>query len=174
MLDFLLGSFWSPYLVGAGIGLLVCLSLILSDRAIGCSTAFARTSGMSEKFLGRNVNEKDYYIKFVPKIEWEWMLVLGLLLGSFLASLLSAEFSTVVVPSLWIESFGDSISLRLVAALIGGVFIGFGSRMAGGCTSGHGISGTIQLTIGSWLAFISFFVGGIGTAIILFRMIGGI
>jgi len=43
--------------------------------------------------------------------------------------------------------------------------------MAGGCTSGHGISGTSQLSLGSWLAFLFFFIGGILTAVIIY---GGI
>jgi uncharacterized membrane protein YedE/YeeE len=44
----------------------------------------------------------------------------------------------------------------------------FGARMAGGCTSGHGISGALQLSVGSWIALAGFFVGGIITAMLLF------
>jgi len=69
---------WSPYLVGAGIGILVWLGFLLSNKAIGCSTAYARTSGMAEKFVrGDKVEEKPYYKRFIPEIDWEWMLVLG-------------------------------------------------------------------------------------------------
>ena len=46
----------------------------------------------------------------------------------------------------------------------------FGARMAGGCTSGHGISGTLQLSVGSWIAVVCFFVGGIATALLMFRV----
>ncbi len=46
----------------------------------------------------------------------------------------------------------------------------FGARTAGGCTSGHGISGALQLSVGSWVALICFFVGGIGTAMLLYRI----
>jgi len=45
----------------------------------------------------------------------------------------------------------------------------FGARMAGGCTSGHGISGTMQLSVGSWVAVVCFFAGGIATALLMFR-----
>ena len=56
-----------------------------------------------------------------------------------------------------------------MAALIGGILIGLGARWAGGCTSGHGISGTMQLAVSSWLAVVCFFIGGVFTATLLFN-----
>ncbi len=160
---------WSPYVVGMGIGVLVWLSFLLSDKAIGCSTAYARTAGMTETALrGEKVKERLYYKEFLPTIDWEWMLVLGVVVGAFLSSLISGSFRIELIPTLWNNTFGGSIILRFFAALIGGILIGFGARMAGGCTSGHGISGTLQLAVGSWLALIMFFIGGIFTAFLLF------
>jgi uncharacterized membrane protein YfcA len=73
---------WSPYAVGIGIGMLSWLAFLLSNKAIGCSTAFARTSGMLERlFRGRKTLDKAYYQKFVPEIDWEWMLVVGVVIG---------------------------------------------------------------------------------------------
>ena len=174
MLSCLMESFWSPYFVGIGIGLLVLISLIFSNNLLGASTAFARTAGMFEGLFNSNVGDKEYYSEFIPKVDWEWMLVLGIVIGSFLSASLSGEFQVNVLPSLWVSAFGNSVVMRLLSALIGGMLVGFGARMGGGCTSGHGISGTLQLTISSWLAFISFFVGGIITAIILFEVVGGL
>jgi len=170
-----LSARWSPYIVGIGIGVLVWLSFILSDKAIGCSTAFARTTGMTEKAVrGKKVEQKEYYKEFIPKIDWEWMLVLGVLFGALISSLLSGNFNVETIPSIWESAFGNMLIFRLVTAFIGGIFIGFGARMAGGCTSGHGISGTIQMAVGSWLAFIFFFIGGIATAFFIYSFIGGI
>jgi hypothetical protein len=71
---------WSPYAVGIGIGVLSWLAFLLSDKPIGCSTAFSRTSGMVERlFRGSRVTEKPYYKKFTPTVDWEWMLVIGIL-----------------------------------------------------------------------------------------------
>ncbi|MEF8835106.1 MAG: YeeE/YedE thiosulfate transporter family protein [Candidatus Thermoplasmatota archaeon] len=163
---------WSPYIVGIGIGILIWLGFVFSNKAIGCSTAYARTSGMGEKLVrGDKVKDKPYYKKFVPKIDWEWMLVLGVVVGAFLSSILSGSFRIETVPEIWKNTFGSGLVLRLVGALIGGILLGFGARMAGGCTSGHGISGTSQLSLGSWLAFVFFFIGGILTALLLY---GGI
>jgi len=160
---------WSPYIVGVGIGVIVWLGFLLSNKAIGCSTAYARTFGMLEKAArGKKVEEKPYFKKFVPKIDWEWMLVLGVVVGAFLSSIISGSFRVEMVPLVWEETIGSSYIIRFVGALIGGILLGFGARMAGGCTSGHGISGTIQLALSSWLAFIFFFIGGILTAFLLY------
>lgn len=168
----LTSELWSPYIIGVGIGILVWLGFILSNKAIGCSTAYARTFGMGEKLVrGGKVKNKAYYKKFVPKIDWEWMLVLGIVVGAFFSSMLSGSFRVEMVPAVWESTFGSSMVLRFIGALIGGFLLGFGARMAGGCTSGHGISGTAQLALGSWLAFIFFFIGGILIALIIY---GGI
>lgn len=172
MMNPLASELWSPYIVGAGIGVLVWLGFLLSNKALGCSTAYARSSGMIEKSVrGKKVEEKPYYKEFLPEIDWEWMLVLGVVIGAFISSILSGSFEIETVPSVWRDTFGSSVLLRSVGALIGGILLGFGARMAGGCTSGHGISGTAQLSLGSWLAFIFFFIGGILTALVFY---GGI
>lgn len=69
MLSFLTMPEWSPYAVGIGIGLLSCLAFVLSDKPIGCSTAFACTSGMLDQLIrGRSkVRDMTYYRQFVPE-----------------------------------------------------------------------------------------------------------
>jgi uncharacterized membrane protein YedE/YeeE len=124
---------------------------------------------MIEKLVrGGIVAEKAYYKKFSPVIEWEWMLVLGIFVGAFLSAVLSGQFQTVWVPAKWSEAFGNTPVMRWVVSLIGGIILGFGARWAGGCTSGHGISGTLQLGVSSCLAAACFFVGGIITAMLIF------
>lgn len=166
---------WPPYLVGAGIGVLVLLSFILVNRPIGCSTAYTRTSGLLERlFRGEKVEQKAYYKKFVPKLGWEMMLMVGIIIGAFISSYASGAFSYEMVPEIWSTAFASSVYLRAAGALLGGFLIGFGARMANGCTSGHGISGTMQLAVSSWIAFICFFVGGSLTALFMYSLLGGI
>ena len=163
---------WSPYAVGIGIGVLSWVTFLLSNKPLGCSTAFARTSGMIERyFRGEKVSEKPYYQKFAPEIDWEWMLVLGVVIGAFLSAVVSGDFALRWVPSTWEAAFGSVIPLRLIVAFAGGILMGFGARWSGGCTSGHGISGSLQLALSSWIAAVCFFVGGIATAMIIFRVI---
>jgi hypothetical protein len=164
---------WSPYAAGVGIGILSCLALLLSDKPIGCSTAFAQTSGMIERlFRGRKVLEKPYFVKVPPVIDWYWMLVAGVFVGAFLSARLSSDFGFQWVPTKWACAFGDGRALRIAVAALGGIFLGFGARWAGGCTSGHGISGTLQLTLSSWAAAACFFIGGIATAMLIYRVVG--
>jgi uncharacterized protein len=170
MMEWLALKIWSPYAVGIGMGLLICLTFLLSDKPLGASTAFSRTSGMIERlFRGVKVAEKDYYKKFPPEIDWEWMLVAGMIAGAFLSASLSGMFHWEWVPAKWAVSFGDHPFTRWWVSLSGGVCIGIGARWAGGCTSGHGVSGTLQLAVSSWLAVICFFMGGAVTASLLFK-----
>ncbi len=164
---------WSPYVVGAAIGILSWLSFLILKKPLSCSTSFAKTSGMIERFLrGKKVEQKPYYQKIKLSINWQWMLVVGIVFGSLISALLSGNFEWTWVPALWAHAFGEAPLVRIIGAVIGGVFLGFGARWADGCTSGHGISGTMQLAVSSWISAIFFFVGGILVSLILFGILG--
>jgi hypothetical protein len=164
---------WSPYLVGAGIGVLSWLAFVLSDKPIGVSTAYAQSAGMIEKTIrGSEVEEKPYYREYVPRISWTWMLVIGIIVGAFISARLSGDFQLRWIPPLWEEKIGDSVFFRWLAAFIGGAILGIGARWADGCTSGHGISGALQLVVSSWVAVICFFAGGVIAAQLLFLLFG--
>lgn len=168
-MDFITAPTWSPYAAGVLIGLLNCIAIVVSDKLIGCSTAFSRTSGMLEKFVrGGSVADKPYYKKFAPEIDWEWMLVAGVAAGAFTAAWLSGSLQAVPVPGLWEKTWGGGVAVRFTAAFFGGMLVAFGARWAGGCTSGHGISGTMQLAASSWVAALCFFAGGIAVAMLLY------
>lgn len=160
---------WSPYVAGAGIGILSWFAFLLSDHPLGVSTAFAKTSGMIEKALrGEQTLLREYYQRFVPAIDWEWMLVIGLLIGAFLSAGLSGDFMLTFTPEVWVARFGDGILWRLCVAFLGGMLIGLGARWANGCTSGHALSGTMQLVASSWVAAVGIFTGGVVTALLIF------
>ena len=89
--------------------------------------------------------------------------------GALASSVLSGQFQFQWVPESWMDAFGPSFPVRWLAALAGGFLLGFGARWAGGCTSGHGISGTLQLAVGSWIATLCFFLGGVATAWLIFQ-----
>ena len=169
----LTGTNWSPYVVGIGIGILSWLSFLISGKPIATSTTFARTGGVIEEVItGGKARQRPYFEKIKLKLNWQWMLVIGIVIGSFLSALISGDLqANVWVPSLWASAFGDNAVLRVLVALAGGIILGFGSRFADGCTSGHGISGTLQLAVSSWVSAIFFFVGGIISAHIIFYII---
>jgi uncharacterized protein len=166
-------TYWSPYAVGAGIGILSWLSFLISGKPIATSTSFAQTGGMIENIItGGKAEQRPYFKKIKLKVNWQWMLVLGVVIGSFLSAIISGDLQVNAwVPSLWESAFGNSEVLRVIVALFGGIILGFGARFAGGCTSGHGISGTLQLAVSSWISAIFFFVGGIMAAYIIYFVI---
>ena len=151
---------WSPYVAGAGIGLLSWFAFASADRPIGVTTAFEYSAALTEKAIAPDVEQSsEYFAKKnaegkPPKIDWEWMLVIGIFVGAFISSTISGDRVASAVPPLWRRRFGDSVSKRMVAAFFSGALMMFGARLAQGCTSGHGISGTMQLAISSWI-FIS-------------------
>lgn len=164
------GPAWSPYLVGGGIGILSMFTFYFSDKALGASTAFANVAGLIGRLIApRHTESLPFYAdRKASEIGWEVALVIGVILGAFLAAWSGGEITGRWLPPMWVERFGESVRLRMAVGFLGGGLMAFGARMAGGCTSGHGISGAMQLSVGSWIALLGFFAGGVATAMLLF------
>lgn len=145
---------WSPYAVGAGIGVLSWASFLTARKPIGVTTAFENTAaGLGQRFAPRASGVNAYLANHeeVPTLDWEWTLVAGIALGSWLSSRASGDRHPQRVPSAWAARFGSSVVARDVGAFLGGTLMMFGARVAQGCTSGHSISGTQQFAASSWL-----------------------
>lgn len=162
---------WNPYLVGLGIGVLSWLAFGVLDEPLGISTALSSASSVCAlPVLGSDgVANNAYWAKNPLKWNGGILFLIGTFFGSLLSVLISRTFRLEKVPPTWAQQFGGSTVKRLVAAFLGGIIIMFGARMAGGCTSGHGISGSLQLALSSWTFFLTMFASGIVTALILFR-----
>lgn len=165
---------WSPYAVGVGIGVLSWFAFATADHPLGVSTAFEHTAALGEKAVVPQAEQtNEYFAKKAeegkpPMIGWEWMVVLGVFVGALLSSWLSGDRSTGPVPAMWRERFGGSAPLRLAAAFLAGALMMFGARLAGGCTSGHGISGNLQLALSSVVFTATFFAAAIITSLALY------
>lgn len=164
------GATWSPYLVGALIGVLCMLTFYVSNKPLGVSTAYARIAGLLGLAVApRHTRSLDYFKETRPVVDWEVMLMLGIVPGALLAAWGGGQLTGEWLPPLWQERFpADGGWLRIATAFGGGLLMAAGARIAGGCTSGHGISGTLQLAPGSWLAVICFFLGGSLVALPMF------
>jgi uncharacterized membrane protein YedE/YeeE len=165
------GGAWSPYLVGGLIGVLSMLTFYFSNKPLGASTSYARVAGLiGTIFARRHTESLSFYRKKGAQVDWQTMLVLGVIGGAFLSAWTGGELTGRLIPPLWGARFGaGSVALRLIFAFAGGAVMAFGARLAGGCTSGHGISGTLQLSVGSWIALICFFVSGVAVAMLMYR-----
>ncbi len=169
---------WNPYLAGALAGLLLVLSVLAAGKFLGASTTFARSAAVIEKAVGVDPSQFEYFTtkkgKYGPDSlpNWQLMFVLGIILGAFVSARLSGDFKIQVVPDMWRQRFGGNPVTRAVVAFSGGVILLFGARLAGGCPSGHGLSGLAQLAVSGFIAMAFFFIGGAITANLIYRQRG--
>ena len=142
---------WPWWLSGILIGLTVPLLYILSGQAFGISSSLRHMGAMCSP------NSKLDYLKAHNWRSQTWNLVFigGIVFGSFIAV---NYFSSEPIDFLPASFYSVDGAVRL---LLGGVLIGFGTRYAGGCTSGHAITGISNLNWPSMVATAFFFVGGL-------------
>jgi hypothetical protein len=141
-------------------------------KALGTSTTLVRWAGMIESTVAaEHVKANSYFAKYLfdkSAVDWQMLLVIGLPIGALASAWLSRSYKPETVPELWKWRFGANRWVRYLGAFGGGVLLLFGARLAGGCTSGHGISGGLQFSVSSWIFFVSFFAAAIVTAFALF------
>lgn len=168
---------WRPYLAGALVGVLATASVIVSTKILGnpkylgASTTFVRSAGMLEKTVaGEHVENNAYYQSKKVQIDWQFMVVAGILVGSFITSMVDRSFKIESVPPIWADRFGKRIAVRAVGAFLGGIVAMFGVRLAGGCPSGHGLSGLMQLSVSGFIAIAAFFAAGVVAAHLVYKL----
>jgi uncharacterized membrane protein YedE/YeeE len=153
---------------GALIGLYLVLQYWLTGKALGCSTGYGNLCAPWAKTP---------YFKQSEYAEWNnWRLwfAIGLPLGGVLAAFTSGSpiEPTLSMGPLYDSVLPASIWWRGPDLIAGGVLIGFGARLAGGCQSGHSINGMALLNPPSFLASAGFFIGGILAVQALFGLFG--
>lgn len=172
---------WSPYVVGAGIGMLSWATFYFMGKALGTSTTMVHcAAGLEGLVAPDHVKANPYFANAVvstatkskPLIEWQFALVVMLAVGALVAAKLGRSMNHESVPKLWAWRFGPSKIKRFVAAFLGGIVLIFGARLADGCTSGHAISGGLQLALSSWTFTVAMFASGIATAFLMYGKAG--
>ncbi len=160
-------TLWSPYVAGAGLGVVVAVSELVCGRPIAVSGAFDKLAAYPGRAL---FPDSQYYTHVLsPGITWQVWLVIGLLGGSFLASRLAGEARWRWLPDTqWVARFGPSRARRMIVAFIGGLLVQVGAGIAGGCTSGLAISGGAVLAPAAFLFMAGMFAGGIPAARLLY------
>jgi len=135
--------------------------LLGKSNYLGTSTSFVRAAGFIEEFFSpTSTSSVSYYVTQKIKVDWQFMLVVGIAVGAFLSSLANGTFKIEWVPPIWRERFGNSVVKRAFGAFIGGIFAMYGARLADGCPSGHGLSGVMQLSVSSLVALFLFVAVG--------------
>jgi uncharacterized membrane protein YedE/YeeE len=159
--------YWSGWVGGIAIGIYALFQFVLTGNKLGVSTAFGNVCGLFSK--------ASFFHKgsFKDNLNWRLWFLIGIPLGGLVAALSSPgsiEFS-FSLGEMYDSVLPSNFILKGLTLTGGGILIGLGSRMAGGCTSGHSIAGLALLNWPSVIASAGFFVGGILIVQFLFNVI---
>ena len=159
---------WAGWVGGIGVGIYGLVQLYITGKALGVSTGYGNFCSFVSK--ASFFHEGDYE----EPNNWRLWFIIGLPLGGFLAAFTSpgdivASFS---IGPMYDSVFPQALWAKGLLLAFGGILIGYGSRMANGCTSGHAITGVSLLNPPSVVAAAGFFVGGIITVQLMFGLFG--
>ena len=132
----------------------VVFATVVSDRPIGASTFFPY---VADNIFGFTNN--GYFTQITKPGSWEVLFLAGSFLSGIVISLLRKEFKIRMIHPNWERYKGTSYLKRVIWSFVGGFILIFGARMAGGCTSGHVISGGMQLAASSLVFAVFVFAG---------------
>ncbi|MBO8169488.1 MAG: YeeE/YedE family protein [Thermoanaerobacteraceae bacterium] len=160
---------WTPYAAGALLGIVAVLALVLNDQLIGSSGSFENLAGILGGLVVPAMTETFYWQYIMPAaITWQVVLMAGVFIGAMVSSLLSGTFKWRLIPDeSWKQTRGPKPVKRWIIAFIGGIILEYGAGIAGGCTSGLAIAGTLQLAPAGLVFIIGLFTSGIITSIII-------
>lgn len=154
---------WLP--AGVLLGGLLVLAVGLF-QPLGVSTQYVRAVGGLLVLAAPEVAAGNDYLQGERIVfGYSEMVVIGIPIGALLVSLAFRRRTREAVPEPWRTRFGPSRARRFAAAFVGGALLLFGARLAGGCTSGHILSGVSQLAVSSLL----FAATAFGTAVLVAR-----
>jgi uncharacterized membrane protein YedE/YeeE len=153
--------FWPPLFAGVVLGLVLLFTFLLSGHGLGASgavthvvagvgLAIAPTATQANGYLGPMVADGN------PIGSWITWEVLGMVIGATAAAFMAGRFRVQLDGE---HSIGSS--KRVTRALVGGALAGFGARVAGGCTSGLGLSGAAVLGVSAFVFLAVFFAAGL-------------
>jgi uncharacterized membrane protein YedE/YeeE len=150
---------------GLAIAGVTLVLLFVANRRLGISTGFEDVCSL--------VLPAAYFRRRAIAAGRPWRLpfLAGLVIGGYLSAVLSGGWTPTWDLGMFDRAVGAGPAVKLAWMFVGGLFIGFGTRLAGGCTSGHGIFGMSNVERPSLITTFSFMAGGIATTNLLYRVI---
>ena len=148
---------WPFWAGGVAIGGFLLLFLLAANKMLGVSTGYADACAIAAE----------------PRTRASWRLpfLVGIVGGGLLAAVLGGWQPTFAV-ALFDDVVSSSLAVKALTFTAGGVLLGFGARLAGGCTSGHSIAGLAQLAPSSLIATAGFMAAGLTVTNLLLRSLG--
>jgi uncharacterized membrane protein YedE/YeeE len=155
----------NPYLAGTLLGLVLFLSFYTTGGGLGASAALSHIqAGVLDLVAPDHVDRTAYFAEMAGgrRNPWDYSGVY-MLAGALAGGLVSGLFNRRVKLELR-KGPNISTATRVVFALLGGAIMGYGARLARGCTSGQALSGGAVLSVGSWAFALSIFAAGYAMA----------
>lgn len=154
-------KYLNPYIGGVLLGIVLFLAYFLTGGGLGASGALSRVQiGMLDLFAPHHVDQNSYFANIAggdknPFLDGSVFMLLGTFIGGMVSGYFNKRLKLEVRK-------GPQISnkQRLIYAFAGGAIMGYGARLARGCTSGQALSGGAVLSVGSWAFMFSVFAGG--------------
>lgn len=150
---------------GAGIAVVTLLLLFVMNRRLGISTGFEDICSL--------VIRTGYFNRasLFDARRWRLPFLAGLVIGGVISAVTTGGWEPTWALGMLDEALALGPAGKLAWMFVGGLFIGFGTRLAGGCTSGHGIFGMSNFEVPSIVSTLSFMAGGIVTTQLLYRVV---
>jgi len=160
-----------PYLGGILLGAVLFLAFFITGNGLGASGGMNRLLvAAQDVFVPEHVNTTPYLLEMAggdrnPLDSWTVFLTIGVLIGGFTSGWLNGRLKVET-------NRGPRVPVRLrwVMAFVGGAFMGYGARLARGCTSGQALSGGAVLSVGSWVFMFAVFAGAYALAYFVRRL----
>lgn len=157
--------FVNPYMGGILLGLVLFLAFFLTGNGLGASGGMNRiVVAFEDAFFPAHIDRTPYLISMAggdtnPLDNWVVFIAVGTIIGGFASGWFHGRLKVETN-----RGPHTPICLRWVMAFVGGAFMGYGARMARGCTSGQALSGGAVLSVGSWLFMFAVFGGAYALA----------
>lgn len=156
----------NPYLIGLLLGLVLLSAFVISGRGLGASGVLSTTVAVAvDKIAPSQVENNEFYQGYLgdgttnPFKNWLTFSIIGAIIGGFISGAISGRNKIMVEKGPRITR-----NKRFLFAFIGGSLMGFGAKMARGCTSGQALTGGSLLSVGGWAFMIMVFVGAYAMA----------
>ncbi len=157
--------YMNPYLAGTLLGIVLFLAFFITGSGLGASGGLNRMLVYVQNiFAPEHIDQVPYLLKMAggdlnPLNSWIVYLTAGTILGGFLSGLFGRRVKVETNKGPQIND-----KTRWIMAFIGGALMGYGARLARGCTSGQALSGGAVLSVGSWAYMLALFVGAYALA----------
>lgn len=156
----------NPYYVGFGLGLVLLVAFVIMGRGLGASGAVSTVVSVGTATVApEHAQSNDFFARYLgdgttnPFKDWLVFEVLGVIIGGFLSGSLAGRVRGKVE-----KGPRATTRMRMIYAFAGGSLMGFGAKLARGCTSGQALTGGALLNLGSWAFMMAVFAGGYAMA----------